>query len=955
GKGVDWAVFAQQVTGHYIGRVKTLFAKVPALASLDASAPAAAQLTEADAPAEGALQAEAQGQQTTGLSPGDQGLLKDFIDEATEHLEEVERNLLDLVHQPDPAGILNELFRSIHTIKGASEYLGLARIAELSHKLESLLDLLRRGQRTVNTGVTDLLMAAHDRIGLLVNNLVEHGQEQSPIEDLLVGIDAWLESATTDDSQNQTTPAAAEPITAAAGGEADPGTTIYQEPYDSQLFTIYMRQLNEGLAALAAQVARVTPDGSAAESVRYCRQWLSRLQSAANYMEYDALKSVYGAWIEDLHRSELRLSDSDPAVWQSDYSQMMKARADQVRGFFQEPDAGAAAPMEPPEPLQEGVTAVVEDRPEPLPVVPVPDMSETPGPRAGMVAQTIAESEALETGAMDEQTLMARLESAFDANVDFSGAVDGATMAHLDVANELLSEMEDVLDHRLTAAMGARDHARAAQGYRPAAESNDLEALLFSDDTGSRIPRKPLAPMPLAGMSDPAEVASLLSLETDTRSGGYAPGRRRSDKLHDRLSKQSIRVDAAKIDTLMNQVGELVVSRAGFNQLFMEMREVQLALKQTQKLSTAEMKSIAALTNRVNEATVALGRVTSELQENVMKVRMLPIAQLFSRYPRLVHDLVRNTDKKVALEIHGEETELDRMVIEQIADPMVHIIRNAVDHGIEPAAERQRKGKPENGTLRLEAYYEGNYVVVEVSDDGRGIDAFQIKARAQSKGFATAEALAAMSDDQVLALIMKPGFSTVDEVTHTSGRGVGMDVVKDNIEKLNGTIEIISTPGHSTLFRIRIPLTLAIIQALLVDVAGTIFTIPLSAVDETLRIHQNEISTLEGMEIYYLRETTLPLIRLSRVLKMDAPSIATRELFVVVVNAGSRQVGFVVDQLRGRQEVVIKPLEDYLQERSGFSGATILGDGSISLILDVSELINLAVAQHSRRMKAVAL
>ncbi|MEJ2039555.1 MAG: chemotaxis protein CheA [Desulfosarcinaceae bacterium] len=420
------------------------------------------------------------------------------------------------------------------------------------------------------------------------------------------------------------------------------------------------------------------------------------------------------------------------------------------------------------------------------------------------------------------------------------------------------------------------------------------------------------------------------------------------------MMKQSIRVEAGKIDYLMNQVGELVVNRAGFAQIFSEMRELQLYLKQTQKLDKKEMQFVKELTNRISDATLALGRVTAELQENVMKVRMLPIAQLFSRYPRLVHDLVRNTQKKVTLDVRGEDTELDKMVIEQIADPMVHIIRNAVDHGIEVSKERQKRGKPETGTLRLEAYHEGNYVVIEISDDGRGIDLDKVRQTALKNGFATPEELEEMGEQEILSLIMRPGFSTAREITHTSGRGVGMDVVKDHIEKLSGTINIYNTPGAGVRIRIKIPLTLAIIPALMVTVSNEIFTIPLAAVDETIRVSHDEISTIEGLEVVYLRDATIPLIRLEEVFKMDSGSHSD-ELFVVIVNTGSKKVGFIVDQLRGREEVVIKPLEDYLQEKSGFSGATILGDGSISLILDVFELVNLSVNQHSNKLKVAAV
>ena len=462
---------------------------------------------------------------------------------------------------------------------------------------------------------------------------------------------------------------------------------------------------------------------------------------------------------------------------------------------------------------------------------------------------------------------------------------------------------------------------------------------------------EPVIPEP--GVQDERE--ELSDREKSDRRGPYQLGRRKSDKFRERVSKQTIRVDALKIDALMNQVGELVVSRSGFAQIFSDMRELQLFLKQTQKLDKKEMQQVKDLTTRISDATVSLGRVTSELQENVMKVRMLPIAQLFSRFPRQVYDLVRSTNKKVDLDIQGEDTELDKMVIEQIADPLVHIIRNAVDHGIEEPVERQRKGKPETGKLRIEAYHESNYVVIEISDDGRGLDLEKIRQNAILKGFVEPEELDSMNEKEIMALTMQPGFSTASEVTHTSGRGVGMDVVKDHIEKLNGTVDIFSSPGAGARFKIKIPLTLAIIPALMIGVGNEIFTMPLSTVDETIRIRNSEISTIEGIEVFYLRDATIPLIRLARAFNMKQSRSDTDELFVVIVNTGTRRVGFIVDTLKGREEVVIKPLEDYLQEKSGFSGATILGDGSISLILDVFELVNLFIGQQAMQNKTVSV
>ncbi|NNK02340.1 MAG: chemotaxis protein CheA [Desulfatitalea sp.] len=529
-----------------------------------------------------------------------------------------------------------------------------------------------------------------------------------------------------------------------------------------------------------------------------------------------------------------------------------------------------------------------------------------------------------------EQSLLLRLENAFDANL--VGLADSSLLSEeeIELFKGMLSEGTEIPDE-------------------PVSWSTDreIESWLFSDGKLEDAPwQSMLLPKPLDKPGKKSSQEGLRSIGDEQHPSQIYPGRRQTDTTRERLIKQSIRVEAGKIDMLMNKVGELVVMRAGFSQMLEEMRELQLMLKQRQRLDIKEMQPVKKLTHRLNEATVSLSRVAAELQENVMKMRMLPITHLFSRYPRVVHELVRNISKQVTLETHGEKTELDRMVIEQISDPLVHIIRNAVDHGIEEIEERRRNGKPESGTVHLDAYHEGNSVVIEISDDGRGIDPEMIKAKAIQDGFVQPEELSAMSTEEILEIIMRPGFSTSEEVTHTSGRGVGMDVVKDNIERLNGTIKIESTPGIRTMIRIRIPLTLAIIQALMVRVSGVQFSIPLSAVDETIRIGTADVFTLEDMEVYDLRETNLPLIRLARIFKIADTQTDAKEHFIVVVRTGNRQVGLIVDQLQGKEDVVIKPLEDYLQEKSGFCGATILGDGSISLILDVAEVFHMSMLQN---------
>jgi len=453
--------------------------------------------------------------------------------------------------------------------------------------------------------------------------------------------------------------------------------------------------------------------------------------------------------------------------------------------------------------------------------------------------------------------------------------------------------------------------------------------------------------IPVIDFSTPSASDQTQQAETDTQDGFVARS----------TSRKSIRVDADKVDYLMNQVGELVVNRSSFFQLYTEMRELAIYLYQRFSMDKDDQRLINNLTNRLNDATTTLGRVTGDLQEQVMKVRMLPISRLFNRYPRLVHDLLKEAHKKVQLQFRGEETELDRMVIEQLADPMIHIIRNAVDHGIESIEERKRKGKQDSGILLLEAYHEGSNVVIEVTDDGKGIDLSRIRQRAVEKNIADRKTLDEMNQQALIEMIMLPGFSTTDQITHTSGRGVGMDVVKQSIEKINGTLTIDTRQDVGTRFRIKIPLTLAIIPAMMIKCAERHFTIPMSAVEETLRIDPGEIFTVDGSEIMHLREEPLPLVKLSDLLNMKSAMKKEVEdrFFVVVLKGTAGRTGFIVDTLLGRQEVVIKPMDDYLQENSGFSGATILGDGGVSLVLNVDELMIMAKEREAERKLAAAV
>ncbi|WRB08569.1 chemotaxis histidine kinase/response regulator CheAY2 [Helicobacter pylori] len=391
--------------------------------------------------------------------------------------------------------------------------------------------------------------------------------------------------------------------------------------------------------------------------------------------------------------------------------------------------------------------------------------------------------------------------------------------------------------------------------------------------------------------------------------------------------EQTVRVDVRRLDHLMNLIGELVLGKNRLIRIYGDVEERYDGEKFLEEL---------------NQVVSSISAVTTDLQLAVMKTRMQPVGKVFNKFPRMVRDLSRELSKSIELIIEGEETELDKSIVEEIGDPLIHIIRNSCDHGIEPLEERRRLNKPETGKVQLSAYNEGNHIVIKISDDGKGLDPVMLKEKAIEKGVISERDAESMSDREAFNLIFKPGFSTAKVVSNVSGRGVGMDVVKTNIEKLNGIIEIDSEVGVGTTQKLKIPLTLAIIQALLVGVQEEYYAIPLSSVLETVRISQDEIYTVDGKSVLRLRDEVLSLVRLSDIFKVDAILESNSDVYVVIIGLADQKIGVIVDYLIGQEEVVIKSLGYYLQNTRGIAGATVRGDGKITLIVDVGAMMDMA-------------
>ena len=453
----------------------------------------------------------------------------------------------------------------------------------------------------------------------------------------------------------------------------------------------------------------------------------------------------------------------------------------------------------------------------------------------------------------------------------------------------------------------------------PAASAAPAEAFIQElppEPVGSVKPQIPIAEKPVAS-SAPAKPAA-------------AAGDQKRSAIH-----QTIRVDIERLDALLNLVGELVINRTRISDIANTLERLMNDKVGVQ--GNASSGIIAPLAKDLADSAALLARTTNEIQESIMKVRMVPIGQVFDRFPRLVRDVAKARGKEVQLVISGAETDLDKTIVDEVGEPLMHLLRNNVDHGIEAPDEREKIGKPRTGTISLNAYHEGNQIIIEVSDDGGGINLEKVRARGIKQGLISADDR--LTDREIIELIFTPGFSTAEVVSDVSGRGVGMDVVKRNITRLKGVFDVDSVTGQGTRFTIKLPLTLAIIQALLVRVAEELYAIPLDSVIESQRVEMVDVRTVHGNEVITLRGQVVPLVRIAEFFELGGNRDPDK-VMIVIVGLQGRQVGLVVDSFEGEQEIVIKPLSDVVGRIPGISGATILGNGSISLIIDVHSLVS---------------
>ncbi len=934
----------------------------------------------------------------------DPELFADFIIEAKEHLETIEPNLLELEKAPDNLSLLNEIFRPMHSLKGASGFLGLNLMNGLAHKAENILDELRKGTMAVTSEIMDTILAATDALRQMIDNLEATNTEGD--------VDTSAIIATLDAIMAGETPAA--PLTAKAAAPVASAESV-AEPLEpaAQAVAPVAESLDsgsgrmgdvqawiEGLVDQPAYALTAFGEGHLRDFIEEAKENVSNLSDGLLELEkhregqHDLINDIFrffhnlkgNSGIIGFHEMNGLTHEAETllnAVRKDEYPvtsalvDLLLLAVDVLEALIYRIDAakGQVTPFDTSEilgKLQKAVAGEGVSLPESLmaavpaaAVLPPPDVPVEAGCRSGAESSGTSQEDVQifrETVAQQMGNIKGALDGmrADGANRDFPDAMyrslttlqnccgfmgleeikvyAGRTAGIVDQGRNTgidFTLMADLLDQECGIIADMIEAAIAGMGGgAPSSAAPKVEAApaaVTKAETPSSVPQAaPSGAAPAAEAPKPATPAAKPAA-APVASGGKAPAPAKADESQNK-SSSTIRVDHEKLDHLMNLIGELIINRNRYSML----------ARQLEEISHSEVGVIA---QNLSETTYAMARISDDLQDTIMKVRMVPVSSVFSRFPRLVRDLSRKSGKEVELIMEGEETELDKSVVEVIADPLVHLIRNSVDHGVESEDVRRERGKDPKGTVWLRAYYKGNSVAIEIEDDGKGIDPEKMREVAIRKGILTPEEAKLLDERESMELIFAPGFSSAEVITDISGRGVGMDVVRTNIKNLKGSISISSEVGKGTKFTLSLPLTLAIIDALMVNVDKEMFAIPLDAVSETTKIEASRLTDVKGRKAVTLRGEVLGIVSLAELLGLPSHMGEQEMLSVVVIQDGERRLGLVVDRLLERQEVVIKPLGSYLGDIKGISGATIMGDGSVILILDPHEVYIIATSK----------
>lgn len=790
-------------------------------------------------------------------------IINDFVTETEEVLDALDGKFVELESRGSDPDLINDIFRSVHTIKGAAGFLGYEQVVAVAHRGETLLKKIRDGEASFTRERTDVILRAVDMLKILIGHVKARDNEKEDIDALLKDLEAVLEDKP-EPAQPEPSPA---PIAAAP---QPPPTTPAQSaptappsgPIDEmeEIINDFVTETEEVLEALDEKFVALESSGSDQEMLNDIFRSVHTVKGAAGFLGYQQVVDV-------AHRGETLLKkvrDGEISFTRERIDIILKA-VDVLkilighvksRSGKQEDIAlllralEVAAESEVPPIMMDAIVQTVEAPPAAVPAA----EPEIQAPRLGEVL--------VKEGAISKDDLNDALEE-----------------------QERERKLGEILIEK--------------KGVAPEAISRALEA------QKAAAPPPPPQPPPSAAAPRAAAPAAAAA----------------ESEAH------NIRVDVKRLDSVMNLVGELVLGR---NRLM----NISSSLE-SKYPDDLEVQSLME-----NLSFISL--VTTDLQLAVMKTRMQPVRKVFSKFPRIVRDLARNLGKESELVIYGEDTELDKTVIEQLGDPLVHLVRNAMDHGLESTAERLAAGKPAAGRIELRAAQEGDHILIEINDDGRGMNVDRIRQKAVEKGLVSEAEAARMDEKHLLDFIFMAGFSTAAQQTELSGRGVGMDVVKTYISRLNGYVTASTVKGHGTRIVISLPLTLAIVQSLMVGVGEQIYALPLSPVSETLKLKRSDIKTIEGRPVITMRGHVLPVVDLARVFDIDSIGLSGNKsgnVYLVIVTMGERKFAIMVDKLLGKEEIVIKSMKGLNAEREGIAGATITGDGRVVLIVDLTVLL----------------
>lgn len=868
------------------------------------------------------------------LSPEDlQEIISDFVVEATEMIEQLDLDIVALEKDTKNTDIINRIFRNLHTIKGTANFLNqdsiFAEMAKVAHAAEDVMGMFRDGNLEISSEIMDCILESIDAIKNLFSALESDGKGVT-YSSLTKKLRYFLgEEVAEKEEQEKKEPL--EVSQEQKKSEVDEEENITDLGLDEEdlkeIIQDFLVESKELLEQIDRNLVLLETDSANKELLNWVFRGLHTIKGTANFLNADP---NFNKIAKIAHHAEDIIGEvrEDKLILTTRIMDCILEAVDMIKDI--------SSSIEHAEKFSGNIGDIVEkltkvsqeehsqDKNQKL----YNEISKGVSEKSGLSSEDIEE---LIQDFLDEsRELLEKLDHDFvelEKKIDDEKLIDrifryihtfkGTTsFLGFKKISSLAHASEDVL--------------KAIKDKKMRASSEVMDIILSAVDLMKSFFRK--LEQGIKDEGDP--VAIIISLEEliEKESKVEKPlkpvEKVKTPKKNQKIAQieQTIRVETKRLDKLMNLVGELVLGRNRLSQVFRIMLD---------KISDDR------LYQDLISAVDFIDFVTSDLQMAVLKTRMQPIGKIFNRFTRTVRDLARTSGKEVNLIIKGAETELDKSVIDELGDPLIHLLRNAVDHGIEFPDERRLAGKDKAGTIVLSAFHEGHHIIIDLRDDGKGIDPNIIRQKAIDKKLITVEESRLLPNKEILEFIFEAGFSTASEVTSLSGRGVGMDVVKNNIEKLNGSIDIHSHVGLGTTFQVRLPLTLAIIQALQVKVSSEIFSIPLASVMETIRIYHHQIQTISGKEVIQFRDTIIPIVRLDVLFDIDLHAKNREKIYVVIVEMAEKKVGLVVDKIIGQEEVVVKSLGKLLEDTTGISSACIGGDGKVNLILDIAGIFRL--------------